>query len=48
MNELTSTGGVLLIGIGISTVMELEEIRVGSFLPALAIAAVIVDALRLI
>ncbi|RJR36555.1 MAG: DUF554 domain-containing protein [Desulfobacteraceae bacterium] len=47
MNELTATGGVLLIGIGISSMMELKRIRIGSFLPALAIAPVIVYALRL-
>jgi uncharacterized protein len=48
MNELTATGGVLLIGIGISSMMELKQIRVGNFLPALAIAPVIVYMLRLI
>jgi uncharacterized protein len=48
MNELTATGGVLLIGIGISSMMELKQIRVGNFLPALAIAPVIVHMLRLI
>jgi uncharacterized protein len=42
MNELTATGGVLLIGIGISSMLELKKIRVGNFLPALAIAPVIV------
>ncbi|MCG6536254.1 MAG: DUF554 domain-containing protein, partial [Syntrophales bacterium LBB04] len=48
MNELTATGGLLLIGIGISSMMELKQIRVGNFLPALAIAPVIVHMLRLI
>jgi uncharacterized membrane protein YqgA involved in biofilm formation len=42
MNELTATGGILLIGIGISSILELKKIRVGNFLPALAIAPVIV------
>jgi len=42
MNEMTATGGVLLMGIGISSLLELKKIRVGNFLPALAIAPVIV------
>jgi uncharacterized protein len=48
MNELTATGGILLIGIGISSILELKEIRVGNFLPALAIAPVIVHILDLL
>jgi uncharacterized protein len=42
MNEMTATGGILLIGIAISSILELKKIRVGNFLPALAIAPVIV------
>jgi uncharacterized protein len=48
MNEMTATGGVLLIGIGISSMLELKKIRVGNFLPALAIAPVIVYILNLV
>lgn len=48
MNEMTATGGVLLIGIGISSLLELKKIRVGNFLPALAIAPIIVYLLGLI
>jgi uncharacterized membrane protein YqgA involved in biofilm formation len=48
MNEMTATGGVLLMGIGISSLLELKKIRVGNFLPALAIAPVIVYLLSLI
>ncbi|PKN29072.1 MAG: DUF554 domain-containing protein [Deltaproteobacteria bacterium HGW-Deltaproteobacteria-21] len=48
MNEMTATGGILLIGIGISSMLELKTIRVGNFLPGLAIAPVIVYALRLV
>jgi uncharacterized protein len=48
MNEMTATGGILLIGIGISSMLELKKIRVGNFLPALAIAPAIVYALGLI
>jgi len=48
MNEMTATGGILLIGIGISSLMELKKIRVGNFLPALAIAPAIVYILNLV
>ena len=48
MNELTATGGVLLIGIAISSMMELKKISVGNFLPALVIAPVLVYVLSLI
>jgi uncharacterized membrane protein YqgA involved in biofilm formation len=48
MNEMTATGGVLLIGIGISSMLELKKIRVGNFLPALAIAPIIVYLLSLV
>jgi uncharacterized membrane protein YqgA involved in biofilm formation len=47
MNEMTATGGVLLIGVGISSILELKKIRVGNFLPALMIAPVIVYILSL-
>jgi len=45
MNEMTATGGVLLLGIGISSLLEIKKIRVGNFLPALAIAPIIVHIL---
>jgi uncharacterized protein len=48
MNEMTATGGVLLIGIGISSLLEIKKIRVGNFLPALVIAPVLVFILNLI
>jgi uncharacterized protein len=41
MNEMTATGGILLIGIGISSLLEIKKIRVGSFLPALVVAPLI-------
>lgn len=47
MNELTATGGVLLMGIGISSLLEIKKIRLGNFLPALAIAPLIVYLLAL-
>ena len=42
MAEMTATGGVLLIGIAISSLLEIKPIRVGNFLPALAVAPLIV------
>lgn len=42
LNEMTATGGVLLMGIGLSSILEIKKIRVGNFLPALAIAPLLV------
>ena len=42
MNELTATGGVLLIGVGIRNLLELKKFRVGNFLPSLIAAPLIV------
>lgn len=39
--EMTAVGGILLIGIAVSSLLELKPIRVGNFLPALFIAPVI-------
>jgi len=41
MNEMTATGGILFIGIGISSLLEINIIRVGSFLLALVFAPLI-------
>jgi len=40
--EMTATGGVILIGLAISSLLEIKKIRVGNYLPALAIAPLIV------
>ena len=48
MNEMTATGGILLIGLAISSLLQLKKIRVGSFLPALAIAPLLVWLTQLI
>ena len=40
--EMTSVGGVILVGIAISNLLEIKKIRVGSFLPALFIVVLIV------
>jgi uncharacterized membrane protein YqgA involved in biofilm formation len=42
MSEMTAVGGVLLLGIAISSLLEIKPIRVGNFLPSLAIAPLIV------
>ena len=47
MNELTATGGVILVGLAISSLLEIKKIRVGNMLPALAIAPLIVWVLSL-
>lgn len=48
MNELTATGGVILLGLAISSLLEIKKIRVGNMLPALAIAPLIVWVLGLL
>ncbi|MBI5829071.1 MAG: DUF554 domain-containing protein [Chloroflexi bacterium] len=40
--EMTATGGVLIMGIAFSSLLELKQIRVGNFLPALLAAPAIV------
>ena len=47
MNELTATGGVILVGLAISTLLENKKIRVGNILLGLLIAPVIVWVLGL-
>jgi len=47
MAEMTATGGVILMGVAISNLLELKKIRVGNFLPALAVAPLIVKILSL-
>ena len=42
MNELTATGGVILVGLALSSLLEIKKIRVGNMLPGLLIAPVIV------
>jgi uncharacterized protein len=41
MTEMTAVGGVLLLGIAFSSLLEIKPIRVGNFLPALFIAPLI-------
>jgi hypothetical protein len=48
MNEMTATGGVILLGLAFSRLLEIKPIRVGNFLPALAAAPLIVWIIGLI
>jgi uncharacterized membrane protein YqgA involved in biofilm formation len=48
MNEMTAAGGLLLIGIAVSSLLEIKPIRVGNFLPALVIAPLIVAILAML
>jgi uncharacterized membrane protein YqgA involved in biofilm formation len=41
IDEMTATGGVMILGIGVR-LLELKKVRVGSFLPALVVAPVLV------
>lgn len=45
--EMTAVGGILIMGIGVGSLLELKPIRVGNFLPAVAIAPVLVAVLPL-
>lgn len=45
--ELTATGGLLLIGLTFSSLLEIKPIRVGNFLPSLVISPLIVFLLSL-
>ncbi|MBU2610585.1 MAG: DUF554 domain-containing protein [Chloroflexi bacterium] len=48
MNEMTAAGGVMLLGLAISSMLEIKPIRVGNFLPALVVAPLIVAILAFI
>jgi len=48
MNELSATGGVILVAIAISSLLEIKKIRTGSFLPSLLLAPIIVWIISLI
>jgi len=48
MVEMAAVGGVILLGIAISGLLELRPIRVGNFLPALVMAPLIVWIVQLL
>jgi uncharacterized membrane protein YqgA involved in biofilm formation len=47
LNEMTAAGGVILMGLAVSSLLEIKRIRTGNFLPALAIAPLVVWILSL-
>jgi len=47
MNEMNAAGGILLVGIAISSLLEIKQFRMGNFIPALVIAPLIVAILAL-
>ena len=47
MAEMTATGGVILMGVAFNNLLEIKKMRVGNFLPALAVAPLIVWVLSL-
>jgi uncharacterized membrane protein YqgA involved in biofilm formation len=48
MNETIAVGGILLVGLAISSLWEIKQIRVGNFLPALLVAPLIVALLGIL
>lgn len=42
MNEMTAVGGLILMAIALSSLLEIKKIRTGSFLPALIVTPLIV------
>ena len=48
MDEMTAIGGVILMGLAISSLLEIKKIRTGNFLPALAVGPIIVWILSLL
>lgn len=46
--EMTATGGVILIAIAVSSLLEIKQIRAGNFLPALIIAPLVVALLGIL
>ncbi|MBN1265605.1 MAG: DUF554 domain-containing protein [Anaerolineales bacterium] len=40
INELNAVGGILLLGLAISTLLEIRQIKVGNMLPALILAPI--------
>ena len=47
MTEMNAAGGILLVGIAISSLLEIKQIRMGNFIPALIVAPIIVAVLAL-
>ncbi len=48
MSEMTAVGGLVLMAVGVSSVMNMYKIRVGSFIPALFTTPLLVYLLKLL
>jgi uncharacterized membrane protein YqgA involved in biofilm formation len=48
MAEMTAVGGILLVGLAISSLLEIKPIRVGNLIPALFVAPLIMLVLSLV
>jgi uncharacterized protein len=48
ITEMTATGGVILFGLAFNSLLKIKEMRIGNFLPALAIAPLIVWVMSLL
>jgi len=48
MNEMSAVGGVILLAIAISSLLEIRPIRAGNFLPALIIAPLVTALLAMV
>lgn len=48
ITEMSAVGGILLLGVAISSLLEIKKIRVGNFLPALFIAPLVVALLDML
>lgn len=46
--EMTATGGIIILGLGVSTLLELRSIRTGNLLPALLLAPLLVKIVTLL
>ena len=48
LSEMTAAGGLVLMAVGISSVLNMYKIRVGSFIPALFVTPLLVYILQLL
>jgi uncharacterized protein len=48
MTEMTAAGGIILVGMAISSLLEIKPIRSGNFLPALVVAPLLVVLFKLL
>jgi len=46
MNEMTASGGIILIALSLSNLLEIKKIRAGNFLPALIVTPLIAALMR--